>query len=92
MHTTKTKTPYKTAKTIKPYTCICKGWKITVPAGSTVSNQTACGNDDYYRFFFWQGWRKQIRDLTGFPNSMLAHDLEHYGLNIPAEYCESYSA
>lgn len=83
------KTPHKTAKTIKPYSCKVSGWEIVVPIGSTVSNRTACGNDDAYRF--WADFRKPIEELTGFKNSILHHDLTHYGLNIPAEYCESYS-
>jgi len=81
-------TTYKTAKTVKPYPVKYKGWDLTVPEGSTVSNQTAMGLDDSYRF--WVGWRKQIATLTGFDNSILAHDLTHYGLNVPAEFCEPY--
>ena len=82
------KTPYKTSLTTKPYTVDYKGYTITVPAGSRVSNKTAMGNDDNYHF--WQGWSAQIEELTGFKNSILAHDLTYYGLNIPAEYCEPY--
>lgn len=74
--------PYKTAKTIKEYQVRFKGYDITVPVGSTVSNGTACGNDDNYRF--WIGWQKQIKQLTGFDNSMLAHDLTYYGLTTVA--------
>lgn len=85
-----TTTTYKTAKTIKPYSVEFKGYQITVPEGSTVSNKTACGNDDNYRF--WMDYRKTAKELTGFENSMLAHDLEHYGINVPAEYCASYNA
>lgn len=79
---------YKTAKTIKEYTVLYNGWEIVVPVGSKVDNKTACGNDDTYRF--WVGWSKQIEKLTGFKNSILAHDLTYYGLNIPAEFCEEY--
>ncbi len=28
--------------------------------------------------------------MTGHPDSILAHDLKYYGLNIPAEYCEPW--
>ena len=79
---------HKTAKVIKEYQVNYKSWEIIIPVGSIVSNQTACGFDDSYRF--WTGWKKQIENLTGHPNSMLAHDLTYYGLNIPAEFCENY--
>lgn len=82
------KTSHKTAKTLKPYTVKAFGYEITVPEGSTVSNRTACGNDDAYRF--WNDWHKIAEELTGFKNSILAHDLTYYGLNIPAEYCAAY--
>lgn len=82
------KTDLKTARTLKPYTTRAFGWEITVPAGATVSNQTACGPDDRYRF--WQDFRAEAARLTGFPDSMLRFDLEHYGLNVPAEFCEPY--
>ncbi len=80
----------KTAKTIKDYTTAFKGYKITVPAGSIVSNCTACGPDDTYRF--WQDFGAIAEKLTGHKNSCLSHDLNFYGLNIPAEYCEPYEA
>jgi hypothetical protein len=83
------KTPYKTAKVLRSYSVKYKGYEITVPAGATVSNKTACGNDDSYRF--WQDWRAEAERLTGYKNSILAHDLTHYGLNVPAEFCEEYA-
>lgn len=82
------KTTYKTAKTIKPYPVKFGGYEFIVPKGSTVSNNTACGCSDSYRF--WIDWRAFVEKLTGFKNSMLAHDLEYRGLNIPAEYCEPW--
>lgn len=85
---TANKTTYKTALTLKPYTVKAFGYEITVPAGSTVSNKTACGNDDSYRF--WNDWQQYAEKLTGFKNSILSHDLTHYGLNVPAEYCTPY--
>lgn len=78
----------KTARTIKPYQTMFKGWDITVPAGSIVSNMTANGPDDNYRF--WKDWQSTVVRLTGFRNSILAHYLTYYGLNIPEEYCEPY--
>lgn len=85
---TKNETTYKTARTLQPYKVKAFGYDITVPAGSLVSNKTACGNDDTYRF--WQDWQKLAEELTGYKNSILAHDLTHYGLNIPADFCEPY--
>jgi hypothetical protein len=82
--------PLKTARTVKEYKVRAFGYALAVPVGSIVSNQTAGGPDDSYRF--WQDWRKPVEELTGFPNSILAHDLTYYGLNIPAEYCEPYKA
>jgi len=78
----------KQAKTIKDYPVRAFGYSFTVPAGSTVSNVTACGNDDNYRF--WRDWQAVAKQVTGFKHSILAHDLTYYGLNIPAEYCEPY--
>lgn len=82
------KTTHKTARTVKPYTVNAYGWEITVPAGSVVSNLTACGCDDFYRF--WQDWHATAKALTGYDRSILAHYLTYYGLNIPADHCEPY--
>lgn len=79
---------YKTAKTIKEYSLTFKGWPIVVPIGSTVSNSTALGYDDRSRF--WQDWHDYAAKLTGFKNSILAHDLTYYGINIPRDHCEPY--
>lgn len=81
-------TKLKFATTIREYKTKAFGWDIVVPVGSSVSNNTAMGPDDNYRF--WDGFEKEIQKLTGFANSPLAHDLAHYGLNIPAEYCEPW--
>lgn len=82
------KTTLKTAKTIKEFKTNFNGWDIVVPVGSIVSNKTACGNNDGYRF--WRDFVVVAEKLTGCKNSILAHDLTYYGLNIPAEYCEPY--
>lgn len=78
----------KTAKTHTEYQADFHGYQFIVSAGSTVSNLAACGPDDNYRFL------TSINDLaervSGFKDSMLRHDLQYYGLNIPAEYCEPY--
>ena len=78
----------KTAVTTRDYKIKAFGWDIVVPAGSRVSNRTAMGVDDNYHF--WEGWEKQIQELTGSSNSILAHDLMHYGLNIPDEFCTAW--
>lgn len=83
------KTIHKTAKTVKPYKTMMGGWEIVIPTGSTVSNKTAMGYDDRYRF--WSDYHKIAKELTGFDNSTLLHDLTHYGINIPAKYCEPYN-
>ncbi len=79
---------HKIARTTKEFTTAYKGWDLVVPVGSIVSNKTAMGFDDAYRF--WNDWTAYVEKLTGYKNSILAHDLTHYGLNIPAEYCEPY--
>lgn len=84
----KNKTTYKTAKTIKEYSVKYSGWDLIVPVGSIVSNRTACGHDDNYRF--WADWHVLVRELTGHKTSILAHDLTYYGLNIPEEFCAPY--
>jgi len=73
-------TRYKTAKTIREYKAVIHGYHSVIPVGTTVTNKTACGFDDNYRFCApWEGMPDGIR-----------HDLEHYGINVPAEYCEPY--
>ena len=83
------KTTYKTSKTIKEYKIVfgVMKYEITVPVGSTVSNKTALGYDDRYRFLI----NFKTRELVGYQAGMLAHDLTYYGLNIPAEFCEPYA-
>ena len=80
----------KTAKTIKEFRAEkCMGYGLViVPVGSRVSNNTACGNDDSYRF--WLDYHKVAEEVSGFKDSMLHHDMKYRGLNIPAEYCEPY--
>lgn len=82
------KTRRKISRTIKDYKINYKGYNLIIPKGSKVSNQTACGPDDYYHF--WVINMAYIEKLTGSKNSLLLHDLTHHGLNIPKEYCEPY--
>ena len=79
----------KTATTIKPYKTHFGGYDITIPIGAEVSNNTACGEDDNYRF--WTNYHKIAAELTGYKDSMLKHDLTYYGVNIPAEYCSEWA-
>ena len=81
---------FKTSKTIKPFTTNFMGLinPITVPTGSIVSNKTAMGYDDNYRF--WTDFHKEAKRITGFKDSILKHDLTYYGINVPGEYCEPY--
>jgi len=86
----------KTSVTIKEY--IVENYrncgKLVVPVGSKVSNHTACGNDDDYRFWTDFAERRVYNDgqslFSGYKDTCIGHDLTHYGLNIPAEYCEPY--
>lgn len=84
----KNTTKFKAAKTIKEYSVKAFGYDLVIPVGSPVSNNTACGNDDSYRFLGGVG--AFARAVTGVENSILLWDLTHYGLNIPAEFCEPY--
>jgi hypothetical protein len=83
-------TTLKSVKTTKEYKTKFKGYDITVPIGSTVINSTALGYDDNYRFLCQADCRKIAQKVTGYKTSGLLHDLTYTGLNIPAEYCESY--
>lgn len=76
-------TTHKTARTIKEYTTdkFMDRYTITVPVGSVVWNTTAMGPDDNYRF--WSDYHGKVEPIHH-------HDLEYYGLDIPAEYCEPY--
>lgn len=82
-------TTWKRSKTVKPFDATFTGISFTVPAGSTVSNMTALGPDDAYHF--WEDFSEVAEKVTGFKDSMLRHDLDKYGLNIPDEYCEPYT-
>ena len=61
---------------------------VIVPAGSIVTNITACGEDDNYHF--WHDFHKIAENVSGFKSSLLHHDLTYYGLNIPAKFCQPY--
>jgi len=71
--------------TIKPYTIPnYMGYgEITVPAGTPVTHQTACGVDENYHFVNDYEWIKE-----NYPNvaRILKHDVYYHGINIPKEY------
>lgn len=60
--------------------------EISVPKGTRLSHQTACGIDENYHF---------VDDLTWIEKSyptisrILKHDATYYGINIPKEFVES---
>jgi hypothetical protein len=86
---------HKTSVTVKPYRIKFKGWHFVIKKGTVVSNDTAMGPDDNYRFIgsnpkgqlislesWWSGG-------TALPLTLL-HDLKYHGIDIPAEYCKPY--
>ena len=79
------KTTRKWARTTEDYKVKAFGWDIVVPKGSLVSNSTATGPDDNCRF--WEDWKKVTEEVTGTTNSILAHDINYHGLNLPAKIC-----
>lgn len=64
------------------------GESFTIPEGSIVSNRTASGFDDNYRF--WIPEYDKLKEL--FPDTYMGfeYDLKYRGVNIPKEYCEPY--
>ena len=73
-------------KTTKEYTTEFMHYGlITVPAGTEVTHQTACGIDENYHFVNSFGWVK-----TNYPNiaNILMHDLTYHGIDVPKEYIE----
>lgn len=83
------RTKGKISRTIKEYKVVAFGHQLTVPVGSTVTNSTAMGPDDNCRF--WDAYQGAIRAQFGANPTMLLHDLQYRGLNIPTEYCEPYN-
>jgi hypothetical protein len=75
--------------TYKPGTPLAQTY--TVPAGTSVTNQTACGIDSTGTYWFVNqfGWIPKIKmgdqEIT---NVMAVHDFSHYGINIPEEYLD----
>lgn len=75
----------KRARVIEDYHVEFRGHKLTVKAGTLVTNHTACGCDDNYRF---PAVCRPIAETSGLKfTGALVHDLMHYGINVPAEFC-----
>ena len=56
---------------------------ITVPAGTMVSHQTACGVDPNYHFVCEFDWIFKNYPMIAY---ILKHDVDYYGINVPKEY------
>lgn len=71
-------------KTKKDFTVEFMGYgKITVPAGTETTNQTAMGIDFNYNFVNEFGWiKKNYPEI----DRILLHDATYYGINVPKEY------
>ena len=73
-------------KTNKDYTVNFKDYGlITVPAGTSLTNQTSLGIDKSYHFVNDFAWIK-----NNYPkiDRLLLHDASIYGINIPVEYVD----
>lgn len=72
-------------KTSKEYTVDnFRGYgSITVPKGTRLTHQTACGIDEKYHF---------VDDLSFIPGStatnLMKHEAYYYGIDVPKEYVE----
>lgn len=83
----------KAATVLKDYHVNFKGGSkygvdVVVAAGTIVTNRTASGNDDAYRFPILNG---PIAKTSGLKHTgALMHDLVNYGINVPAEYCSEW--
>lgn len=73
--------------TNRPYTFDYHGTPVTVPAGTSVTHQTASGPDPAYYFVASFDWID--RDYPSI-NKVLRHDATYYGINVPVEYVTSY--
>lgn len=78
----------KAATVLRDYRVNFKGVDVVVAAGSIVTNRTAQGNDDNYRYPILN---KPIAESSGLKHTgALMHDLVHYGINVPAEFCSEW--
>lgn len=81
---------YKMAEVIKEYRVQAFGYEVVIPKGTIVFNSTALGPDDDYRFPM--DCLKIAKLSAGDIYKGLLHDLTHYGINVPAEFCGPWSA
>ena len=56
-----------------------RDYEITIPKGTRVTHQTACGYDENYNFINDFSW---VPKINGKINSGFIFDAEHYGINI----------
>lgn len=59
-----------------------RGYDITIPKGTRVTHETACGIDESYHFIADLSWIPLNED--GLKQYGLIHDATYYGINVPA--------
>ena len=57
---------------------------LTIPKGTLLTHQTACGPDENYHFVDDFSWVERNED--GSKQYGLLHDLEYRGIDVPKEY------
>lgn len=73
-------------KTSKDYTVDWREYgKITVPAGTPLTHQTAMGIDKDYHFVNSTDWITKNYPTIDRP---LIHDVNYYGINVPKEFVD----
>lgn len=74
-------------KTNKDFTLNFKFFgEITVPAGTKVTHQTACGIDENYHFVDEFGWIDENYSAVA---SILKMDAKSYGINVPKDFIDN---
>lgn len=58
---------------------------ITVPKGTKLTHQTACGIDKNYHFVNEFKW---IDENYPTVSNIMLHDVMYYGINVPKEYVQ----
>ena len=66
-----------------------KGYEITIPKGTKITNKTAMGYDENYNFISDLSWIKHV-EFNGqmIPQYGLVHEATYYGISIPKEKVE----
>lgn len=59
---------------------------VTVPKGTRLTHETACGLDEKYHFVSDWSWYRP--ELTGFVRTMNLWDFTHRGIDVPKEYVD----